>query len=143
MKVTKIIKEYIEEKIDAKYDPIIEAIEAKYASKNDEYNEVVTSVRNKLETYARNEFRKALAKFYTPEGLEELIPTDIQKRRDLVNTPYTYNSHTKHAEMLDKELKTIRAKRDNAIKNILITLELGGTKADLDRMLSEINPEEE
>lgn len=142
MKVTKIIREYIEEKINAKYRPLIKATEDKYRDANDEYQEVVKAVREKLEIYVREEFRKALAEYYTPEGLEDLIPADIKKRGDLVNTPYSYNSRTKHAEALDKELNALRTKRNQAIKNVLIGLELGGTKKDLDRLLEEALAEE-
>ena len=142
MKVTKIIREYIEEKINAKYDPMIKATEDKYRDANDDYQEVVQAVREKLEVYVREEFRKALAEYYTPEGLEDLIPADIKKRRDLVSNPYSYSSRTKHAEALDNELNALRTKRNQAIRNVLIGLELGGTKKDLDRLLEEALAEE-
>ena len=142
MKVTKIIREYIEEKIDAKYDPMIKEVEGKYSDEIDEYKNTLNSVADKLEIYARQEFRKALAKYYTPERLDDLLPTDIHNRRYLVNIPYAYNTCTKYVTMRDEELATLRAKRDKAIKNVLIGLELGGTKKDLDRLLEEALAEE-
>ena len=143
MKVTKIIREYIEEKINAKYAPMIKEVEAKYSEEIEEYNNTVNSVCDKLEIYARQEFRKALAKYYTPEGLDDLLPTDNHKRsRCLVTAPYTYTARTKCVTMRDEELATLRTKRDKAIKNVLIGLELGGTKKDLDRLLEEALAEE-
>ena len=143
MKVTKIIREYVEEKINAKYQPLIKEVEGKYSDEIEEYKNTVNSVADKLEVYARQEFRKALAKYYTPEGLDNLLPPDTHNRnRYLVSTPYSYNAHTNYVIMRDEELATLRAKRDKAIKNVLIGLELGGTKKDLDRLLEEALAEE-
>lgn len=143
MKVTKIIREYIEEKINAKYDPMIKEVEGKYSDEIEEYKNTVNSVADKLEVYARQEFRKALAKYYTPEELDNLLPPDTHNRNKyLVGTPYSYNAHTNYMIMRDEELATLRAKRDKAIKNVLVGLELGGTKKDLDRLLEEALAEE-
>ena len=39
---------------------------------------------------------------------------------------------------MHKENEEINKARKNAIEDILISLELGGTKADLDRMIAEL-----
>lgn len=39
---------------------------------------------------------------------------------------------------LKKEYRELCTEKENKIQDIIITLELGGTKADLDRMLAEI-----
>lgn len=140
MKVTKIIREYIEEKIDAKYSPMIEAVKAKYDDADKVYEETKEAVRNSLEQYARDEFRKALAEFYSPEDLEELFGNNSRK---VVDFPYRYTVSPKHVNARAEEIDALQKKRDKAIKNVLIGLELGGTKQDLDRLLEEALSDEE
>lgn len=140
MKVTKIIREYIEEKINAKYAPMIQAVKAKYDDANKAYEETKEAVRNSLEQYARDEFRKALAEFYSPEDLEELFNNNSRK---VVDFPYRYTVSPKHDKARAEEIDALQKKRDKAIKNVLIGLELGGTKQDLDRLLEEALSDEE
>ena len=144
MKVTKIIREYIEEKINAKYSPMIEAVKAKYDDADKTCEETKEAVRKSLEQCARDEFRKALAEFYSPEDLEELLPHDINNQnRNVVSSPYRYSIAPKHAKARAEEIDALQNKRDKAIRNVLIGLELGGTKQDLDRLLEEALSDEE
>lgn len=132
MRVTKKVQEYIErqvrEKIYAKYEN--ERLEAERQSKIlDEFWEKMT------ETVERQ------AEAMVSEFLEE--HDDIVERssdRDIIHyCSYVLqlkdkcyiNSVHKWRERANKEV------REN-VDNIIVTLELGGSKADLDRMLSEI-----
>ncbi len=142
MKVTKIIREYVEEKINAKYQPALDAVEAKYKDENNEYNEKLVATQQLMEATVREEFRKLFAEYFPNEALEEMVPENLKKGRNWVTTPYCYSYSPKFREAQNEELSAIRTKRDKAIKNVLIGLELGGTKKDLDRLLEEALAEE-
>lgn len=143
MKVTKIIREYIEEKVNTKYQPLIDAVEAKYADEDKEYTKKLEDTQKRMEMVVREEFRKVFADHYPEEALDEMCSlTDIKKSRYWVTTPYTWN-HTPHfREKKNDEINALCIKRNQAIKNVLIGLELGGTKKDLDRLLEEALAEE-
>ena len=137
MKVTKIVREYITETVNNKYQPLLDAIEKKYAGANERVEEVKEQTRKELNDVAIKLFRERLAPFYTPEDLDNLV----NDNRYFVNAPSDYwAAHPIQCKKRDEEMAKVRDERDAAVKNILITLELGGTKADLDRLLNEINP---
>lgn len=132
MRVTKNIKEYIErhvqEKVYAKYEA--ERLEAERQNKIlDEFWEKMT------ETVERQ------AEAMVSDFLEK--NSDIVERssdRDIVS----YCSYVLHLK--DKcYINSVHKWRERAnqevrkiVDDIIVTLELGGTKADLDKMLSEI-----
>lgn len=135
MKVTKIVREYITETVNNKYQPLLDAIEKKYAGANERVEEVRNQTRKELNDIALKLFRERLAPFYTPEDLDKLLDD-----RHLVSAPSDWAASPMQCKERNEETAKVRDERDAAIKNILITLELGGTKADLDRLLNEINP---
>lgn len=143
MKVTKIIREYVEEKINAKYQPLLDAVEAKYADEDKEYTKKLEDTQQRVEMMVREEFRKVFADHYSAEALDEMCSlTNIKKSRYWVTTPYSWNCAPHFREKKNDEINALCSKRDKAIKNVLIGLELGGTKQDLDRLLEEALAEE-
>ena len=136
MKVTKIVREYITETVNNKYQPLIDAINEKYAGCEDKVAEIKKQTRKELDEMAHKVFRERLAPFYTAEMLDALVGEE----RCLVGFPDLWCVRTTETQKRNDETEKLTNERDAAIKNILITLELGGTKADLDRLLSEINP---
>lgn len=136
MKMSKVIREYITESVTDKYQPLIAAAETKRDEVTSKVNDVKKQVREKLNKTVYEAYRKALAPFYTPDDLDVLTKRD----KNYVYEPSYYGVRPIEADKYDAEIDRLRSERDAAIKNILITLELGGTKADLDRLLSEINP---
>lgn len=139
MKVTKIVREYIVDSVNAKYQPIIDAINAKYSGAKEECEKVREQTRVELNKIAMNMYRERLAPFYDEEEMKYSFDRDI----NLIYDPLRYNSRTIKEKKRDEEIAKISKEKEDTIKNILITLELGGTKADLDRLLSEVNPESE
>ena len=135
MKVTKIVREYITETVNNKYQPLLDAIEKKYAEANERVTEVREQTRKELNDVALKLFRERLAPFYTPEDLANLLDD-----RHLVSAPNDWGASPIQCKKRNEETAKVRDERDAAVKNILITLELGGTKADLDRLLNEVNP---
>ena len=134
MKVTKLIREYIEESVAKKFEPALENLKQTYDLEAP--NQAMLAVRDELRKIAVQKYREALAPFYTPEDLESLF-TD----RDLVSTPYSYRVSPICEKAYKEKKAALQNASDKAIKNILIELELGGTKKDLDRLLSEIKVE--
>ena len=132
MRVTKNIKEYIErhvrEKVYAKYEA--ERLEAERQSK------IVDDFWNKM-----TETMEAQAEAMVSEFLENHGDfVERSSNRDIINyCSYVLqikdkcyiNSVHKWRERANVEVREI-------VDNIIVTLELGGTKADLDKMLSEI-----
>lgn len=138
MKVTGIVKKYITESVKAKYDPIINSINKKYSDAKTEVDSVIEKTKKELNKIATETFRKALAPYYDTDDLDELMSD-----RALVASPYRWNVYPSNEKKRLTKVDKLEKEKQKTIDDILITLELGGTKADLDRLLSEVNPETE
>lgn len=130
MRVTKTVKEYIEkcvrEKVYKKYEA--EEIEAK--RQNEEINNFIENLKDTMKEYAEKHIkmfveehpyakrspREHLGVFYTPI--------------DIVDCHMESSVHNWRCRAV--------VEVNEKVTDIIVTLELGGTKADLDRMLSEI-----
>lgn len=130
MRVSKLVREYIERKVSEayphgntpEYQAAIDSLEAFRAVVNLEVKELVNS--RIAEFRASNDF---------PCGAVVEPSNNVswnQVNFSLFNTEL-YNKNEANS-------KAMRKKREAAIENILLTLELGGNKADLERMLSEL-----
>lgn len=132
MKVTKLIREYVAEQVAAKY-PETEA-EKQYQEKLDKIQNKVDELDNQIKQYALNLCEQA------NEDLGINIWADKKDKIHLTS----YNiiasgSYSNPYAMNLKALKSDRNKKINeAIKNILVNLELGATKAELDMMLRKL-----
>ena len=133
MKMTKLIREYITDEITKKYQPLLDAANTKYdleSGKN-----VLKETTKEISEYAKQLYRERLAPYYEEKDLDDLLD-DYQ-----VNTPNSYRVEPAANKKYREEISRLKATRDKAIRDVMLTMELGGTKADLDKMLSEINPE--
>ena len=133
MRVTKKVENYIREQVKAKVMPKYEAEKAE--------SKRILSIRNDIENRAceaakqaamavfaevkeyddifeldENSIRKAYLSCYRPIGIKDFCYTDS-----------VHKWETRYTEEVNK-----------IVDNIIVTLELGGNKADLDRMLNEI-----
>lgn len=131
MKVTKIIREYIEDSINAKFQPYFDALSEKYNVKP--ARDAVEEARKKAEAAARKILEPVVRQYYT----EESILGIFNEARPLVVIPY---GGLKALRNLGKAEDRLHKMKLDAIKNILVSLELGGTKDDLDRLLAAVNP---
>jgi len=133
MRVSKTVREYISDqvytKLKKKYDPIITAeqerqkrIETFCDGLNDE---IVTLIITRSQ------------EFMTANPGTQMVNRDI---RDCLNCRLPY-----WVEPIPYEgLSTFKRREDEAekiIRNIVVEMELGGTKADLERLLAEIKVE--
>lgn len=132
MKVTKLIREYVAEQVAAKY-PETEA-EKQYKEKLDKIQNKTDELNNQIKEYAAVLCEEANKEF----GIEDWEEDDkihlYDSRRTILssgwNNPYIKERST---------LKNDRNKKiSDTIKNILVNLELGATKAELDMMLKNL-----
>ena len=127
MRVTKTVKEYIAKQVASKFPKTeIELYQ--------EQQEQIASKMNQ-EYYDRVEKAKAdiiasIAKEYEINEEEIAIRNNYGNVFSTFNTPTAMKANTAKSE----RQKVIHEKIDD----IIVTLELGGTKADLERLLAEI-----
>lgn len=120
MKVTRIIRDYVEREVTKVYDKKIDVI-------NKVYDELYDKLDEELDKITEEANKKALALL---EGTG--FKSSGWKNEILIS----------HYSIVNKELKDkkndLKQEQKKTIEDILVTLELGGTKEDLDKMISEI-----
>ena len=125
MRVTKIIREYVEKTITSKLPYGEPTAEFKAA------RQTLDNLRDKLEkeTRAYAEQRIASVTSDLPEGF----------KLSLGGSSFIHASHygAPLSIAANEHEYAIRKKREAAIESILVELELGATKADLERLISE------
>lgn len=131
MRITKVVKEYIEERITEKVLPKYEFEKIEAERQLEIKNKFFEELAEELEAIAAERVEKLLAE----------NPFFRRNRKQNISTVY-YSA----VDIIDRHLflsvhnwKTrAREEINNKTKNIIATLELGGTKEDLERMISEI-----
>ena len=130
MRVTKFIREYVEKKVFETY-PKSEA-EIKWEEKRNKVDEALTKANYLIETYAKKISEEINFEFGLSEGYRVKA---YEGRNYTTTTCYSDNSeYQAKREAKDERERKIR----ETIEDILINLELGGTRADLDVMLAKI-----
>jgi hypothetical protein len=128
MRVSKTVKEYIEKQVRAKFPKTEEELQY------EKVNHIVNAASNEyheLMKQAKQEIVEKLVKKYD-------LTSDMVEEK----TSYSYSPFgtwkTKAREQANKAEKERNTAINETIENIIVTLELGGTKADLEKMLAEI-----
>lgn len=124
MRVTKIIREYVEKTINEKMpygEPTIT-----YKQHCQSLSDLTSQLNEKMDAYAK-ELLAGVGNL--PEGFT------IKKTHWAVFESSTWNSPM-HTAASAHERK-VRENRKKAIETILVELELGATKADLERLIAE------
>lgn len=133
MRVTKKIESYIREQVKAKVMP-------KYEAEKAEFKRII-GIKNDIESRASEAAKQAaMAVFAEAKKYDDIFELDensIRKAylscyhpigiKDICYTDSVHKWESRYAEEVNK-----------IVDDIIVTLELGGNKADLDRMLSEI-----
>lgn len=127
MRVSKTVREYIEKQVASKFPKteieLYQEQQEQIASKmNQEYYDRVEK--------AKAEIIASLANEYKIHEEEIAIRNNYGNVFSTFNTPTAMKANTAKSE----RQKTIHEKIDD----IIVSLELGGTKADLEKMLAEI-----
>ena len=129
MRVTKLIREYVEKKVREAY-PKSEA-ELIWDEKSRRTNEALTRANDVIEAYAK----KIAEEFNVEFGLGD-YHLKAYDGRNWFGTSYWGDCPECQASRKAKDER--EKKIAEAIEEILISLELGGTRADLDEMLAKI-----
>lgn len=129
MRVTKIIKEYVEETVNGIYDPIIANCSKDYSIKKNEVEDILEKMVD--------EFNAAAKKVIKEHGFT--IDSWSGEEKHIIG--YTCNFGKKEFESVADKRNELRDEKRRKIQDILVNLELGGTKAELDEMLKNIREE--
>ena len=129
MRVTKIIKEYVEETVNGIYDPIIQNCSKEYSEKRNEVEEILEKMVNEFDVAAKKVIKEHGFTIDSWYGREEHI------------VGHTCNFGKKEYESIANKRNELRDEKRRKIQDILVNLELGGTKAELDEMLKNIREE--
>ena len=129
MRVTKLIREYVEETVNGIYEPLIKNCDGDYYEKTKE----VETILEKL----ADEFDVAAKKIIKENGFS----IDSWDDREKTIITYTCNFGNKEYMPILEKRRKLRDEKKQKVQDILVNLELGGTKAELDEMLRNIREE--
>lgn len=129
MRVTKVIKEYIEEQVGKIYaEKTVE--EKEYDCLTQKLCDFVNAVDEEVNNFVD----EAIARFRE----ENNIPLDVELKHSHYTAVTKSAYHTELRINSDKARDSRIKEKNEKIRDIILTLELGGTKADLDRMIAEL-----
>ena len=129
MRVTKLIREYVEKKVNEAY-PKSEA-ELIWEEKSKRTHEALSKANDLVEAYAKEVAEKFNAEFELGDYSLEAFDG-----RNWFGT-YWYGDCEEYRASRKAEDER-RKKIAETVEEILISLELGGTRADLDEMLAKV-----
>lgn len=125
MRVTKAIRDYVEKKVFDEYDKAKRELRKSY-------EERVEKAKEEIEIILENEVLENINMVLGYYGMEQITADDAFYRI------YVSIQNRKDEAEINEKRKEIYISAKDKITEILATLELGGTKEDLDKMLSEI-----
>lgn len=133
MRVTKKVENYIREQVKAKVMPKYEAEKAE--------SKRIIGIKNDIESRASEAARQAAMAVYAEakeyDGIFELDEDSIRKSYLSCYRPIGIKDFG-YTDSVHKWESRYAAEVNKIVDDIVVTLELGGNKADLDRMLSEL-----
>ena len=125
MRVTKLVREYIEREVSKKFnekDLELKQIQESYEKARLQFEKELKKIRTKADA----EVEKAIKSCGYVGSREKYVEISTYS----ITNPY-YN------ELQQRKNELVKIKKDK-VDEILITLELGGTRSELDDMLSKI-----
>lgn len=130
MRVTKTVREYIEKKVAEKVYVKYEADELEAKRQYEEINNFVSELEDTVNEYVDKHIKMFV---------EEHPYAERGARERLVYFYNTINVSDRHmSSSVHNWQNRARAEIKEKVDDIIVTLELGGNKADLERMISEI-----
>nr|DAN04943.1 MAG TPA: hypothetical protein [Caudoviricetes sp.] len=134
MKVTKIVRDFVEEKVNEKYPLPVEPVEAIQLERSALGSCVAEALKAASETLTRK--LRELGVVY-PDGVARMEVTCFNRLNDKDERIYVDPIRPIRDAYLEEKAE-VEAKRTKAQKEILVSLELGGTKAELLEMLANL-----
>lgn len=130
MRVTKLIREYVEKRVNESYPKSVAELVWEEHSKS--INSAITEANEKVFEFAKKLAEELNAQYGFPSD-SCLSACD---HYNSIRNKYDYDAEIYKAFRKAKDER--QQKIDEKIEEILLTLELGGSKADLDEMLANI-----
>ena len=124
MRVTKIIREYIEKRANEVYAPKIDAIGSDYYTEKAE----VQSRIDEIIANANAQIHAILEE--TGFGIRYGMTKAIDNCKDICKEDIEDSIRT--------EIRKLKSEKHDKVSEIIVTLELGGTKAELEEMLKNL-----
>ena len=126
MKVSRTVKEYITKKVCEVYAPRLREVDLDYKVKK---AEVEAKIKSATEQFKQN--------------ILDIVKDNCEQWNFEPNIKYVeYYGIYVHDQVAEREYhnqkEIIERERDEKIDEIIVTLELGGTKADLENMLANL-----
>ena len=134
MKVTKIVRDFVEEKVNEKYPLPVEPTEA-IELEREELEHRVSEAKAAASEFLATKLRE-LGIVY-PATVARIKITSFNRINSNNNCTYADYIRPIRDAYLEEKAK-VEAKRAKAQKDILVSLELGGTKAELLEMLANL-----
>lgn len=125
MRVTKTIKTYIERRVNEVYGPKIDAVWVEYRAKREYLEGLLDSLLEKVNADARDTLAD------TGFSIERWGCEQLFSRYGIEDKEWKDSLYQKEREL--------KKERDGVIENIVLTLELGGNREELEKMLGELN----
>ena len=129
MRVTKLIREYVEETVNGIYEPLIKNCDGDYYEKKKEVEKILEKLADEFDTTAKKIIK------------ENGFSIDSWDDREKTIITYTCNFGNKEYMPILGKRRKLRDEKKQKVQDILVNLELGGTKAELDEMLKKIKEE--
>lgn len=133
MKVTKLIREYVEEQVASVYAPAIKKLEDQQKEEAKERE----AAKERIKQIVEEAEAKAIMTLETefPSYITRPMHYNRSKFYNMVCTSSSPEYYNPELEQRISDLKTARSK---AIKSILTDLELGATRKELDEMIAKL-----
>ena len=128
MRVSKVVREYIEKQVNAKYPKTENELKA------EQVKELISKANQEMIDLISKAKKEISNQVITKYGLTEEMGKQDSQYHDY--RFYSFNSPIEIKANTDRENR--RKAVNQKIEDIIVTLELGGTKADLEKMLQEI-----
>lgn len=129
MKMTKAIREFIEEQVTER---------AKNDAKLNELREAADTARKRWDDVlkeAKKEFNAKLAELGEAYGLVYQTYSGEVVHPQIYSFQYVESRYLPEVKAYDEYRAQLNNKRDRAIKDIIVSMELGGTKKELMEMI--------
>lgn len=129
MRVTKIIREYVEKRVKEIYGKET-AEEIAYNNAKEELKKELEKANKEIDEIIRN---------YAKEHINNPYNLDIDITSSTIYGDWRWRKEKPEIEKIAEEKKQERlTKQSQALENIFVTLELGGNKAQLEEMLANL-----
>lgn len=132
MKMTKAIREFIEEQVTER---------AKNDAKLNELREAADTARKRWDDVlkeAKKEFNTKLAELGEAYGLVYQTYSGEVVHPQIYSFQYVESRYLPEVKAYDEYRAQLNNKRDRAIKDIIVSMELGGTKKELMEMIESL-----